>query len=71
MGSRPKMVVSDVIRIGRSRCRPPRSRASVRVIPSLRKWFTWSMSTMALLTASPDRTMTPRYEFVFSVVPDR
>ena len=39
MGTMPRMVVMAVMRMGRRRCWPPRTMASVRSIPSCRRWL--------------------------------
>ena len=59
IGISPRIVVSVVMRIGRSRTRPASTSASCFDRPSRRRWFTWSMSTMAFLTTIPASMTTP------------
>ena len=58
-GTRATMVVSDVIRMGRNRVRPPSTRASKVLIPPLRSCSTKVISTMALLSTIPTSISMP------------
>ena len=53
MTTRPKMVVAEVMRMGRIRVRPASTMASRRSRPSRRSWLIYSTSTMPLLTMIP------------------
>ncbi len=53
IGSRAKIVARAVIRIGRSRCRPPSRTASTTPYPWARYWLIRSISTIALVTTMP------------------
>ncbi len=59
MGTSAQMVAAAVIRIGRSRRRPPSITASRTLMPSARYWLTRSISTIALVTTMPTSISMP------------
>ena len=59
IGVSAPIVAAAVIRIGRSRCRPPSAIASARPIPCFRYWLIRSMSTIALVTTTPTSISAP------------
>ena len=59
IGTRPRMVVSFVIRIGRRRARPAATIASTLSSPRSRAWFTASISTIDWLTTMPASMIRP------------
>ncbi len=69
IGVSAKMVAIAVIRIGRSRCRPPSTTASRTPMPWARYWLTRSSSTMAFVTTMPTSMSTPISAGTLSAVP--
>ena len=59
MGSRPKIIVNEVIRIGRRRTCAAERAACGMVIPARRRSLAYSVSRMAVLESSPMSMMTP------------
>ena len=58
-GNNAKLVVNAVMRIGRSRTRPPAISASVTDIPRSRNCSTKAINTMALVTTMPISSSSP------------
>ena len=60
IGIRPKNVVSEVRMTGRTRRVTPPITASRALLPSIRNWFTASISTRESLTTTPASATRPK-----------
>ncbi len=70
IGVSARTVVRVVIRIGRSRIRPPATIASVFAIPSRRSRLMQSTSTIAFFTTMPASMITPMSTMTLTVEPE-
>ena len=69
IGNKAKIVVKLVIMMGRIRCCPASTIASVKSIPDAFNWLMRSTKIMALLTAIPESITIPITPMILIVVP--
>ncbi len=69
IGTEPRIVASDVMRIGRKRSAAASLAASCHVLPSSRRWLATSTMRIPFFVTRPMSTMLPIWEKMFNVSP--